>query len=88
MAKIKETQNGNIKVTMTQDQFDLVHAILGYVRLGMKGNAALIADLITEMNVFRDDEANFDMIKFTIEDLDGNTFDVDNVTIETDRKRK
>lgn len=85
MAKIKETQNGNIKVTMTQDQFDLVHAILGYVRMGVNGNAALIADLNTEMDAFRDDDANFDMIKFTIEGHLGNVFEVKDVTIETDR---
>ena len=86
MAKIKETQNGNIKVTMTPDQFDLVHAILGYTRLGMKGNAALIADLVIEMDDFVGDDANYDMIKFTSEDSEGNEFVVDYVTIETDRE--
>ena len=86
MAKIKTTESGNIKVTMTPDQFDLVHAILGHVRLGMKGNAALIADLVAEMDKFVGDDANYGMIKFTSEDSQGNLFYVDNVTIETDRE--
>ena len=85
MAKIKETKNGNIKVTMTTAQYELVNAILWHARLGMKGNAALIADLAVEMSEFSGDDPNFDMIKFTSEDSEGNVFVVDNVTIETDR---
>ncbi len=84
MAKIKETKNGNIKVTMTQAQYDLVNAILGHVRLGMKSNAALIANLAFEMSKFSGDDANFDMIKFTTVDHLGNVVEVEDVTIETD----
>ena len=83
MAKIKETKNGNIKVTMTTAQYELVNAILWYARLGMKGNAALIADLAIEMSKFSGGDPNFGMIKFTTEDRLGNVFDVKDVTIET-----
>ena len=86
MAKIKETLNGNRKVTMSPAQFELLHAILGHVRLGTGGNAALIADLVIEMDDFVWDDANYDMIKFTIEDLDGIPVEVKDVTIETDRQ--
>ena len=84
MAKIKETRNGNIKVTMSPAQFELVNAILGHARLGTKGNANLIADLAIEMSKFSGGDANFDMIKFTTEDRLGNVFEVEDVTIETD----
>ena len=85
MAKIKETKNGNIKVTMTTAQYELVNAILWHARLGGAGNAAIMADLAIEMSKFSGDAANFDIIKFTTEDNLGNVFEVEDVTIETDR---
>ena len=85
MAKVKSTENGNRKVTMSPAQFELVHAILGHVRLGNTGNAAIMADLAIEMFKFSGDAANFDMIKFTTEDHQGNPVEIEDVTIETDR---
>ena len=82
MAKVKVTENGNYKVTMNQRQFALVSAILGHVRLGMKGNANEIADLAKAMHSV--EEPDFDMIGFTTEDDDGNTISIEEVTIETD----
>lgn len=84
MAKVKSTENGNRKVTMSPAQFELVHAILGHVRLGNTGNAAIMADLAIKMSEFSGDDPNFDMIKFTTEDHLGNVFEVKDVTIETD----
>ena len=84
MAKVKSTENGNRKITMSPAQFELVRAILGHARLGTGGNAALIADLVIEMDNFVGDDANYNMIKFTSEGLQGNLFEVEDVTIETD----
>lgn len=83
MAKIKETRNGNIKITMTPAQFDLVHAILGHVRLGTAGNANIISDLAITMSVYAGD-ADYDLISFSIENDDGSKTMIENVVIETD----
>jgi len=83
MAKIKETRNGNIKITMTPAQFDLVHAILGHVRLGTSGNAHTISDLAIAMSDYAGD-ADYDLISFSIENDDGSKTMVENVVIETD----
>lgn len=82
MAKVKYTENGNVKVTMTPEQFDVVHAILGHVRLGNSGNAALMADLAEAMSEYAG-EADYDMISFSVED-DDSKCTVADVTIETD----
>lgn len=83
MAKIKTTRNGNIKITMTQAQFDLVHAIIGHTRLGTTGNANIISDLAIEMSNYAGD-ADYDLIKFSIEDDNGSKTTIENVVIETD----
>ena len=38
MAKAKYTNNGNVKVTMTEDQFVGILALLSHVRLGYNGS--------------------------------------------------
>ena len=83
MAKIKNTRNGNIKITMTPAQFDLVHAIMGHVRLGESGNAHLMSDLVITMSEYAGD-AEYDLISFSIENDDGSKTMVENVVIETD----
>lgn len=82
MAKVKMTDNGNIKVTMTPEQFDVLHAILGHVRLGNNGNAAHMSELAEAMSEYAG-EADYDMITFTIEDEDSKC-KIEDVTIETD----
>lgn len=83
MAKVKSTENGNRKVTMSPAQFELVHAILGHVRLGNTGNAAIMAELAEAMSEYAGD-ADYDLITFTFDDGEGNTVALDDVTIETD----
>ncbi len=83
MAKVKYTENGNVKVTMTHEQFVLVQAILGHVRLGMRGNADLIANLTEAMSEFAS-EPDYDVISFTTDDEFGNKITIEDVTIETD----
>jgi hypothetical protein len=82
MAKVKVTENGNYKVTMNREQFELVSAILGHVRRGMNGNANEIAELAKAMHSV--EEPDFDMIRFTTDDDEGNTVSIEDVTIETD----
>lgn len=82
MAKVKMTDNGNIKVTMTPEQFDVVHAIMGHVRLGNTGNASIMAELAEAMSEYAG-EADYDMITFSVED-DDSKYKVADVTIETD----
>lgn len=83
MAKIKETRNGNIKITMTPAQFDFVHAIIGHVRLGTTGNAHIISDLAIAMSDYAGD-ADYDLITFSIENDDESKTTIENVVIETD----
>lgn len=83
MAKVKYTEKGNVKVTMTPEQFDVLHAILGHVRLGNTGNAAIMAELAEAMSEYAG-EADYDIITFSVEEDNGSKYKVADVTIETD----
>ena len=87
MAKVKYTDNANVKLTMSEDQYIAVMAILNKVRLGRDSyTKGILTDLLIDVDSFNAentiDTAAFELcdeIKVTFE-FDGTTSDF---TIET-----
>lgn len=53
MAKAKITRNGNVKVVMTQAQWDVVNSIFQHVRLGDRNEAvSVFSDLMIDLEEF------------------------------------
>ena len=53
MVKIRHTENGNVKVTMTPMQWDILMTICNYVRLGDRNEATrAISDLLVQTEEF------------------------------------
>ena len=74
MAKIKVTDNGNVKVTMSKKQWAVLMAICDYVRLGNSNQAVTeISNLLIDAEGFNWDYIVEDNTKvsFTVDPEDG-----------------
>ena len=83
--KIKETNAGNIKMTLTPEEFELFRLVLSNVRLGSRNEATrIISDMAIKMGHFDPSVLDYDRVWFTTEDDQGNSLMVEHVTIEID----
>jgi len=56
MAKVKITDNGNVKVTMSVDQWITINAILSNCRMGYKeGMTTYLSEFLTDVEWFNDE---------------------------------
>lgn len=56
MAKAKLTDNGNVRVTMTPMQWDVIMSILNHTRLGSDNEARqAISELLVDLDAFNND---------------------------------
>lgn len=62
MAKAKWTQNGNVKVTMSQEQWTAINAILVNVRLGFGGMKEEISYFLEDTEWFNHESGLDDAI--------------------------
>lgn len=88
MAKAKMTESGNVRVTMTPLQYEVITQILDFVRLGdMNAATTAISDFAIELEPFNAEfgfgiEENNVEVSFTRETKSGLTKQLDKVTIE------
>ena len=83
--KIKETNAGNIKMTLSPEEFELFRLVLSNVRLGSRNEATrIISDMAIKMGQFDPSVLDYDRVWFTTEDDQGNSLMVEHVTIEID----
>ena len=79
--KIKETKNGNVKLTLNYDQLDVIRALLYHTRLGYGNRLTTAAsEMAIELSDFFGSVTE-DQVRFT-RDLSDDTFEVTDVTIE------
>lgn len=66
MAKASFTRKGNVKVTMTTDQFVAIMAVLNHVRLGYSGTHT---NAVSEFMIDMSDHIDvYDSLEFCIQD--------------------
>lgn len=83
MAKAKITDLGNVKVTMTRDQYIAVMAILHRVRLGRKYPAtAEITDLLIDLEGFNSYEDLEEEVEYLTEQISFSYNDEEGFVIE------
>ena len=88
MAKAKMTQKGNVQVTMTPLQYEVIMRVMDFVRLGdMNAATSAISDFAIELEPFNSEfgigiEENNVNVSFTRETRSGVTKELDDVTIE------
>lgn len=62
--KLRETESGNLKLTLTHFEADVIMSVLSYVRLGNGTNSEVIFDIISkfnEMGVSGSEDVTFDL---------------------------
>jgi hypothetical protein len=75
MAKARFTENGNVKVTMTVEQWDIICSILNNVRLGDRNLPTThVSDLLISLEPFNNEYQFGELtdVGFSI-DVDGDT---------------
>lgn len=88
MAKAKMTQKGNVQVTMTPLQYEVITRVMDFVRLGdMNAATSAISDFAIELEPFNSEfgfgiEENNVNVSFTRETRSGVAKELDDVTIE------
>ena len=83
--KIKETNAGNIKMTLTPEEFDLFRLVLSHVRLGNRNESVrTVSDMAIAMEHFKPANLDYDRVWFTTEMPCGCALLVEDVTIEID----
>ena len=83
--KIKETNAGNIKMTLTPEEFDLFRLVLSHVRLGSRNESVrTVSDMAIAMEHFKPANLDYDRVWFTTEAACGCALRVEDVTIEID----
>lgn len=83
--KIKETNAGNIKMTLTPEEFELFRLVLSYVRLGSRNESVrTVSDMAITMGHFKPVKLDYDRVWFTTETPCGCELPVKDVTIEID----
>ena len=83
--KIKETNAGNIKMTLTPEEFDLFRLVLSHVRLGSRNESVrTVSDMAIELEKFDSRENEYGRVWFTTETPCGCEVQVKDVTIEID----
>lgn len=84
--KIKETNAGNIKMTLTPEEFDLFRLVLSHVRLGNRNESVrTVSDMAIAMGHFKPANLDYDRVWFTTDDDEEDLLTVvNNVTIEID----
>ena len=91
MAKAKITQKGNVQVTMTPLQYEVIMRVLDFVRLGDRNDAtSAISDFAIDLEPFNSEfgfgiEENNVNVSFTREGKSGVVKTLDDVTIEISR---
>lgn len=83
--KIKETNAGNIKMTLTPEEFELFRLVLSHVRHGNRNEATCtISDMAIAMAKFDSSVLDYDRVWFTTDLPCGCENRVEDVTIEID----
>lgn len=83
--KIKETNAGNIKMTLTPEEFELFRLVLSHVRLGSRNESVrTVSDMAIAMEHFKPANLDYDRVWFTTETPCGCEVQVKDVTIEID----
>lgn len=83
--KIKETNAGNIKMTLTPEEFDLFRLVLSHVRLGNRNESVrTVSDMAIAMEHIKPAYLDYDRVWFTKETPCGGELLVEDVTIEID----
>ena len=83
--KIKETNAGNIKMTLTPEEFDLFRLVLSHVRLGNRNESVrTVSDMAIAMEHFKPVDLDYDRVGFTKEAPCGCALQIKDVTIEID----
>jgi hypothetical protein len=83
--KIKETNAGNIKMTLTPEEFELFRLVLSHVRLGSRNESVrTVSDMAIELGKFDSTVLDYDRVWFTTETPCGCELRVEDVTIEID----
>ena len=83
--KIKETNAGNIKMTLTPEEFELFRLVLSHVRLGSRNESVrTVSDMAIAMEQFKPVDLDYNRVWFTTEAVCGRKFWVEDVTIEID----
>ena len=83
--KIKETNAGNIKMTLTPEEFDLCRLVLSHVRLGNRTESVrTVSDMVIAMGHFKPANLDYKRVWFTTETPCGCELLVEDVTIEID----
>ena len=83
--KIKETNAGNIKMTLTPEEFDLFHLVLSHVRLGSRNESVrTVSDMAIAMGHFKPAYVDHNRVWFTKETPCGCEPLDEDVTIEID----
>jgi hypothetical protein len=83
--KIKETNAGNIKMTLTPEEFDLFRLVLSHVRLGNRNESVrTVSDMAIAMEQFKPVDLDYDRVWFTKETPYGCEPWIEDVTIEID----
>ena len=83
--KIKETNAGNIKMTLTPEEFELFRLVLSHVRLGSRNESVrTVSDMAIAMGHFKPANLDYNRVWFTAETPFGCGLLVEDVTIEID----
>ena len=83
--KIKETNAGNIKMTLTPEEFDLFRLVLSHVRLGSRNESVrTVSDMAIAMGHFKPANLDYNRVWFTTETPGACELLVEDVTIEID----
>ena len=84
--KIKETNEGNIKMTLTPEEFELFRLVLSHVRLGSRNESVrTVSDMAIAMEHFKPANLDYDRVWFTTETPCGCcALEIKDVTIEID----
>ena len=83
--KIKETNAGNIKMTLTPEEFDLFRLVLSHVRLGSRNESVrTVSDMAIAMGHFKPANLDHNRVWFTTGAVCGRLLLVEDVTIEID----
>lgn len=83
--KIKETNAGNIKMTLTPEEFDLFRLVLSHVRLGSRNESVrTVSDMTIAMGRFKPANLDYTRVWFSTETPCGRELLVEDVTIEID----
>ena len=87
--KNKNLKNGNLKMVMTPEEFELIRLILAHVRLGSRNEAvSTVTDMFLSINTFDPTGIKYERVWFTIDkgSPEGNDIELrdGNVIIEID----